>query len=286
MSNTQSPYVTLGVARGADEKTIRSAYHRLAREHHPDKIQDSALSAAGEEKFKTIQHAYELLTGKAKHAEVDNQAEPQPARPPPRRRTPSPSPYDGIFRAPSDSGSCTDDEDAYRFRKMGRAEAAAHSTARKANHAFKWAQEQWSEAEAMLVHAKNAEPKPMILYSNIEPTRGPESCREAIAKGRVPESVLSMHTIKWQNSESNLRSAIQHFDEASASYKRAERVFKRAARLFDNLDLDEHYRENRNMAEEARRLAAEATVKADESEKKFEETAAVASAWSHAGSGF
>ena len=33
---TQDYYQTLGVARNADEKEIRSAYRKLARKHHPD----------------------------------------------------------------------------------------------------------------------------------------------------------------------------------------------------------------------------------------------------------
>ncbi|KAF2498242.1 heat shock protein DnaJ, partial [Lophium mytilinum] len=66
MSSTPTPWVTLGVARDANEKTVRSAYHRLAREHHPDKIRDPTRRTAGEEMFKIIQHAYELLTNKVK----------------------------------------------------------------------------------------------------------------------------------------------------------------------------------------------------------------------------
>jgi curved DNA-binding protein CbpA len=34
MSTTQDPYAILGVARNADAKAIKSAYHRLALEHH------------------------------------------------------------------------------------------------------------------------------------------------------------------------------------------------------------------------------------------------------------
>lgn len=52
-------YQTLGVARGADEKAIRTAYRKLARQHHPDL---NPNDAAAEERFKEINEAYEVLT--------------------------------------------------------------------------------------------------------------------------------------------------------------------------------------------------------------------------------
>lgn len=52
-------YDTLGVARGATEKDIRTAFRKLARKHHPD-VNDN--DPASEEKFKEINEAYTVLT--------------------------------------------------------------------------------------------------------------------------------------------------------------------------------------------------------------------------------
>lgn len=52
-------YETLGVARGATEKEIRSAYRRLARKHHPDVNQGDK---GAEARFKRINEAYQTLS--------------------------------------------------------------------------------------------------------------------------------------------------------------------------------------------------------------------------------
>src|SRR5436309_3018738 len=51
-------YRILGVDRNADDKTLKSAYRRLARKHHPDvaKTKDAG------ERFKEISEAYEVLS--------------------------------------------------------------------------------------------------------------------------------------------------------------------------------------------------------------------------------
>jgi len=48
-------YKILGVSRNATQKEIKSAYRKLAREHHPD------VNNGNEEKFKDINEAYEAL---------------------------------------------------------------------------------------------------------------------------------------------------------------------------------------------------------------------------------
>ena len=63
-------YEALGVPRTATEKEIKSAYRKLARQHHPDLHQGDAKKAA-EEKFKTINEAYEVLSDPEKRKKYD-----------------------------------------------------------------------------------------------------------------------------------------------------------------------------------------------------------------------
>jgi curved DNA-binding protein len=51
-------YQILGVSKNADEKEIKRAYRRLARQYHPDKNQGNKQA---EERFKEINEAYEVL---------------------------------------------------------------------------------------------------------------------------------------------------------------------------------------------------------------------------------
>ncbi|BAV66036.1 DnaJ C-terminal domain-containing protein [Sphingobium cloacae] len=62
------PYSTLGVARGASEAEIKSAYRKLAKELHPDRNKDNPKAA---EKFSTVTSAYDLLSDKDKRARFD-----------------------------------------------------------------------------------------------------------------------------------------------------------------------------------------------------------------------
>src|SRR5213076_1854857 len=60
-------YRILGVDRNADDKTIKSAYRRLARKYHPDvaKAKDAG------ERFKEISEAYEVLSDPQKRQRYD-----------------------------------------------------------------------------------------------------------------------------------------------------------------------------------------------------------------------
>lgn len=75
------PYATLGVARGASEKDIKSAYRKLAKELHPDRNTDNPKAA---ERFSEVTRAYDLLSDKDKRAQFDRgeiDAEGNPANP-------------------------------------------------------------------------------------------------------------------------------------------------------------------------------------------------------------
>ncbi len=61
-------YEVLGVARDADESTIKRAYRQLARKYHPDVAQDKS---AAESHFKEINEAYEVLSDAQKRANYD-----------------------------------------------------------------------------------------------------------------------------------------------------------------------------------------------------------------------
>ncbi|MEL7445897.1 MAG: DnaJ C-terminal domain-containing protein [Pseudomonadota bacterium] len=75
------PYSTLGVARTASEKEIKSAYRKLAKELHPDRNTDNPKAS---EKFSDVTKAYDLLSDKATRAQFDRgeiDAEGNPANP-------------------------------------------------------------------------------------------------------------------------------------------------------------------------------------------------------------
>ncbi|MCR8921278.1 DnaJ domain-containing protein [Dasania sp. GY-MA-18] len=60
-------YKILGVKDDADEKTIKTAYRKLARQYHPDMNPDKGA----EEKFKEVAEAYEVLKDDQRRAEFD-----------------------------------------------------------------------------------------------------------------------------------------------------------------------------------------------------------------------
>ena len=56
-----SYYETLGVEQGANESEIRSAFRRLAKESHPDRLEGEARQRA-EKDFQAITEAFNVLT--------------------------------------------------------------------------------------------------------------------------------------------------------------------------------------------------------------------------------
>ncbi|MEO5718757.1 MAG: J domain-containing protein [Chthoniobacterales bacterium] len=79
-------YETLGVSKTASADEIKSAFRKLARKHHPDVAKPKEKEAA-EEKFKTINEAYEVLSDPEKRTKYDqlgtNWNQPGGFQPPP-----------------------------------------------------------------------------------------------------------------------------------------------------------------------------------------------------------
>ncbi|XP_052728252.1 uncharacterized protein LOC108329486 isoform X2 [Vigna angularis] len=65
----QNHYAVLGVARNATAVEIKRAYRLLARKYHPDVSKDPH----SEELFKSIRHAYEVLSNEATRVQYDQE---------------------------------------------------------------------------------------------------------------------------------------------------------------------------------------------------------------------
>ena len=61
-------YEILGVPRGSDEAALKSAFRKLAMEHHPDRNGGSEEASA---RFKEINEAYSVLSDPKKRAAYD-----------------------------------------------------------------------------------------------------------------------------------------------------------------------------------------------------------------------
>ena len=61
-------YEILGISKDADEKEIKSAFRKLAKQYHPDLNPDNKEAEA---KFKEANEAYEVLSDSDKKAKYD-----------------------------------------------------------------------------------------------------------------------------------------------------------------------------------------------------------------------
>ena len=64
-------YAALGVSKDASAADIKKAYRKLAAEHHPDR------NPGGEERFKEVSEAYDVLSDEAGAAVVQEDASPE-----------------------------------------------------------------------------------------------------------------------------------------------------------------------------------------------------------------
>lgn len=80
-AESETHYQVLGVKRDADAATIKRAYYKLARTHHPDKVADPSERSAAEKKFKRIAEAHQTLVDSASRREYDTEIDSRQSRP-------------------------------------------------------------------------------------------------------------------------------------------------------------------------------------------------------------
>lgn len=89
-----NPYQILDIPQSASADEIKAAYHRLAKQWHPDRF-SGAAKAEAEVRFREVAEAFNLLKDPVRRAELDQRLAkpgaseaPKPTSPPPASRTP------------------------------------------------------------------------------------------------------------------------------------------------------------------------------------------------------
>lgn len=88
-----NPFETLELNPGASAEDVKMAYHRLAKQWHPDRFEGDEKARA-EVRFREISEAFAILRDPVKRQEAEAKAglsappPPDPPKPPPAERTP------------------------------------------------------------------------------------------------------------------------------------------------------------------------------------------------------
>ncbi|BDU76547.1 J domain-containing protein [Mesoterricola sediminis] len=84
-----NPYDVLEISPGARPEEVKAAYHRLAKQWHPDRFTGEAKAAA-EQRFRLLAEAFNMLKDATRREEPSRP--PEPAVPEPELRAPEPAP--------------------------------------------------------------------------------------------------------------------------------------------------------------------------------------------------
>ncbi len=84
MQQVRNYYAILGVSRDATAEEIKKSFRKLARQYHPD-VNPGDQTA--EEKFKSLNEAYDILSDETKRADYDRLQFGKSKRRPPRPQT-------------------------------------------------------------------------------------------------------------------------------------------------------------------------------------------------------
>ena len=76
-------YETLGILKDASAQQIKSTYRILVKMHHPDKFPETTRKLEAEERLRTINAAYAVLSNAARRASYDATLKPPPSDPEP-----------------------------------------------------------------------------------------------------------------------------------------------------------------------------------------------------------
>lgn len=85
-----NPYQILEIAPGASADDIKSAYHRLAKQWHPDRFSGVEKEQA-EARFRQLAEAFNMLKDAGRRADVDQRGAQDPAPPPSKAAVPPPA---------------------------------------------------------------------------------------------------------------------------------------------------------------------------------------------------